>query len=413
MTAWTLGRRQPGATGSRRVAFVVPPFADVALALGFALLGQLDLWQLHTTINAGSTLESVPVLLVATLALAWRRRAPLACLVVMLLAVAGGGLVLDVELAFWGGLVPLLLAVFTAAHRLVGRGPFVAAGVTALGLALIGLRVPEARKTSELVFELMVFGLAWSAGFALNLRERRGALLAEQVSHHETRALQAAAEERSRIARELHDVVAHSVSVMVVQAGAARMMLDRDPEAARAALTQIEQSGRRSVEELRLLLGVLRQQDERADLAPQPTLAHLADLVARVRDAGLEVDLAVDGDVSGLPLGVELSAYRIVQEALTNSLKHAGAHRAEVRLSYVEDYLQIRVRDDGRAGASTGLPPWSRVTADGQATASGAGNGLVGMRERTALFGGELSAGPRPDGGFEVAARLPCDRGAP
>jgi len=411
MTAGSLGRRPGTATPSAAPALGATarrpalPVADVALALAFALVGQIDLWRLHTSINTGSAVQSAVPVLIVTLALAWRRRAPLVALVVMLAALAGAGLVVDLELAFWGGLVPLVLALYSAAHHLSGRGPFVAFGVSAIGLLLIWFRVPEAREPSELVFQLMVFGLAWSVGFALNARDRRSLYLAEQVSRHETRALEAAAEERARIARELHDVVAHSVSLMVVQAGAARMMLESNPEAVRQALTQIEQSGRRSVEELRLLLGVLRQQEGLPDLAPQPTLAHLGDLLVRVREAGLAVDLTVEGEARGLPLGVELSAYRIVQEALTNSLKHSSAHHARVCLSYAESSLVISVRDDGRSVPPSGSTPGLTQASLARTT----GNGLVGMRERAALFGGELRAGLGPDGGFEVVVRLPWE----
>jgi signal transduction histidine kinase len=206
------------------------------------------------------------------------------------------------------------------------------------------------------------------------------------------------ADERARIARELHDVVAHNVSVMVVQAGAARRTIERDPDRAREALTSVEATGRQALDEMRRLLGVLRTEDEATELrAPQPSVSHLDELVAHVREAGLPVDLVVEGEPRPLMSGVDMSAFRIVQEALTNSLKHAGPAHARVRLRYGEHDLCLEVVDDGRG-----------LAADAPAS-NGGGHGLVGMRERVALFGGELQAGPRTGGGYVVSARIPLE----
>ena len=200
----------------------------------------------------------------------------------------------------------------------------------------------------------------------------------------------AAAEERARIARELHDVVAHSVSVMVVQAQAADRVLEGDEPAARELLGSIETTGRQALSELRRLLGLLRR-FEAADLAPQPSLRHLDGLVAQVRDAGLPVELVVHGEPPPLPPGVDLSAYRIVQEGLTNALKHAGRAHARVVVRYTPGEIQLEVADDG-AGNGVG---------------AAAGHGLAGMRERVAMYGGELESGPGATGGYVLRARLP------
>jgi signal transduction histidine kinase len=207
-------------------------------------------------------------------------------------------------------------------------------------------------------------------------------------------ARQAVADERARIARELHDVVAHSVSVMVVQAQAGPRLI-ADPEGARGAFRAIEQSGREALVELRRLLGVLRATGPAAD-APQPGLGSLQSLVDQVREAGLRVDLRVEGDPVQLPAGVDLSAYRIVQEALTNTIKHAGAAEAEVLVRYGAGALDLEIVDNGSGPAANGHQ----------------GHGLIGIRERVALFGGEMQAGARDGHGYAVRARLPYGPGA-
>jgi signal transduction histidine kinase len=198
-------------------------------------------------------------------------------------------------------------------------------------------------------------------------------------------------EERARIARELHDAIAHNVSMMVVQAGAERRVLEGDNASTRDVLETIEQVGRGALTEMRRLVGMLRS-DARDPLAPQPGLDDLPTLVSQVREAGLPVELDVEGDRRDLPVGIELSAYRIVQEALTNALKHAGNARATVRVRYGSESLELEIVDDGAGGE---LP-----------VASG-GHGLVGMRERVALYGGRFDAGRKPGGGFSVRVLLP------
>jgi signal transduction histidine kinase len=239
---------------------------------------------------------------------------------------------------------------------------------------------------------------AWVLGDRARVQRALTAELQERAARLERDraedARRAVASERARIARELHDVVAHHVSMMVVQAEAGPVAAD--PARAAGAFEAIAATGRQALVEMRRLLGVLRGDGDQPapSLAPQPGLAEVPSLVEQVGRAGLRVELVVEGALAPLPAGVDLSAYRIVQEALTNAVKHAGPGRARVLVRYGEDDLRLRVVDEGRAG--------------GPATAGGrAGVGLVGMRERVHLFGGELHAGPGPDGGFTVDARLP------
>jgi signal transduction histidine kinase len=231
------------------------------------------------------------------------------------------------------------------------------------------------------------------------VRERQ--LLAEALAaraellerEQQARASEAVAEERARIARELHDLVAHNVSVMVVQAGAERHALAPEQTSTREVLASIEQAGRQALAEARRLLGMLRRADDHEELEPQPSLDGVELLVEQVKRAGLCVTLQVEGERTALPAGVDLCAYRIVQESLTNALKHAGRAHAEVTLRYAPQALAVEVRDDGRGAA--------------QLNGDGAGHGLIGMRERVALYGGELHVGHREGGGFEVLAQLP------
>jgi signal transduction histidine kinase len=237
-------------------------------------------------------------------------------------------------------------------------------------------------------------------GYGVQLRSRVASLEQEAVrlAREQTdRTALAVRQEQARIARELHDIVAHNISVIVALAGAARRVADAEFEHARKALGSIEVTGREALTEMRRLLGVLRTDRGGAERAPQPGLDRLRFLVAQVEQAGLPVQLTVNGTPRPLPAGIELSAYRIVQEALTNTLKHAGMTRAAVTLGYQDRYLELRISDDGH-GSDAGLVP---------------GQGLVGMRQRAALLGGELAAGPGPEGGFQVTAKLPVDGGRP
>jgi signal transduction histidine kinase len=249
---------------------------------------------------------------------------------------------------------------------------------------------------------------AWVLGDSMGTRRAYSAALEERAVRAERerdgQAQIAVAAERARIARELHDVIAHNLSVMVAQADGGAYAFDATPERSRQALAQIGRTGRQALSEMSSLLGVLRTDPEAAPLAPAPAAAEIEQLVAQAREAGMRVSHAVEGAVQPLPGGLSLSVYRIVQEALTNVRKHAGpGAAAEVTLRYGPDDLLVRVTDDGgTAGAQAGLPRYSAAP-----TADLAGHGLAGMRERAAMYGGTVQAGPRPGAGFEVIARLP------
>ena len=278
------------------------------------------------------------------------------------------------------------------------------AGLAGLILAVVALT--DRFTASDTVFPVIVFGGCWALGRVLRGRARLTAELrarTEQLGRERgERERDAVASERVRIARELHDVVAHSVSVMVVQAGAARSVLGRDPDASVRALGAVETTGREALTEMRRLLGILRPDGHDADHSPQPSLERLGALIARSRDAGLEVELSIQGEPGPLAPGVDLTAFRLVQEGLTNALKHGGRGQALVTLRWSAEVLEIEVANRiAGAGVGTG-------TASGGL--GGSGQGLVGMRERVALCGGELRAGPIGRG-FVVRARLPRERG--
>jgi signal transduction histidine kinase len=287
----------------------------------------------------------------------------------------------------------VLVATYTlAAH--CERRVALRAGIASLVLLAPASALASGRlKAEDAIRTLVVLGAGWILGDNMRTRrayyrelEEKAERLEREREENERRA---AAEEQARIARELHDVIAHNVSVMVLQAAGGREVIDRDPRRAGEALAAIEATGRGALAELRRLLGVAG--DGGAAIAPQPGLSHLEALVDQVRAAGLEAELVLEGDLADLPAGVELSAYRVVQEALTNTLRHAFARHVSVFVRRRESELEVEILDDG-AG-----PPAS----------SSDGRGLVGMRERVALFGGDLEAGPRPDGGFRVRARFP------
>jgi signal transduction histidine kinase len=268
--------------------------------------------------------------------------------------------------------------------------------VVVLGGAAILMYNNPSHTTGELVIVPAMFLIGWLAGFALHQR----AAQAEEAEDRAARAEReravatriAVAEERARIARELHDVVAHSVSVMVLQAGAVRHGLPQSLTEDKDALMDVEKTGRAALTEMRRLLGALHDGQD-VERAPQPGLDSLDDLVERVSRAGLPVRLQVEGEAVPLPRAIDLSAYRIVQEGLTNSLKHAKASRADVTVRYRAEDLELEVRDDGV----------------GTSSSDGLGHGLVGMQERVKIYGGEMSAGPGPEGGFVLNARLPLE----
>jgi signal transduction histidine kinase len=286
-----------------------------------------------------------------------------------------------------------------AAVFLVGllreRRQAIAGIVLAIGVeALVAYRDPL-KNLSAFIATCIVFGLIWTVAFALGRKfeeaDEAKKRAAQAEREREERARAAVTEERARIARELHDVVGHSVSVMTVQASAVRRLLRPEQKREREALLIVERTGREALAEMRRMVGVLKRPEEGPALAPQPSLEHVERLIEQAREAGLSVELRVEGDPQPLPAGVDLTAYRLVQEGLTNALKHARAERAQVVVCYGDGDLEVTVSDDG--------------TGDG--SGDGGGHGLIGMRERVAVFGGELEAGPRAEGGYRLRAKLP------
>ena len=333
-----------------------------------------------------------------TLPLLWRRRAPLPMAIAVMVVALAQGIWLTPPPDVAAAVAVAVTAMFSLGHHAEPRPGLIGICIAAtLATTLAAIYDP-----TDIVFPVVFFFLLpWVAGRALRSRLLLARELAEKAARleadREERAARAVADERARIARELHDVVAHSLTVMVIQAGAARRLVDRDPERVVEAAATIRRMGREALDEMRRLVGVLADEPGAPGLAPQPTMADLDSLVERARGAGLDVQLDVRGERAELPAGVDLSAYRVVQEALTNTVRHAGARRATVTVNYGDEELQLRVSDDGCGPAAA---------PDARAVPSG-GHGLFGMRERVTLYGGELHAGEREGGGFEVRARFP------
>jgi len=339
---------------------------------------------------SGPPVLNAAVALGYALPLAWRRRAPLASLAVSSAAIFTMALTLTpIEHLFVPFVIVLAGAYANGAHR-DGIAGLVLAALTLLGVTA----TMEDRIVPDYIFPPLLGIVAWLGGRAVRTRTRLAAQLHETAARlaetSEDERRMAVIDERRRIAREMHDLVAHSMSVMVVQAGGARRILDRDPARALEAATMIERTGREALAEMRHLLGVLNLPEARAALAPQPSLAELDELIARSRAAGLPTVLDLRGERRPLPTGLDLAAYRIVQEALTNALKHSGHAPTTVTVDYGEHELALEIRDEGAGGSRPG-----------------GGHGLVGMRERVRLYGGSIETGPADGGGWRVRARLP------
>ncbi|MER8086768.1 sensor histidine kinase [Streptomyces sp. NPDC056178] len=373
------------------------------------LLGLSGLSMVADPGRGSERLPAVPVVIGLCTVVALRRRAPEKML---LLAVAMG--VVQVVFGVKPGVVnfAMLVIVFTVAtvgQRWASR----LALVCSLSAATVAqLRWPQdvpqtgwLQQAFVVVVMTVPFVLAWVLGDSMRTRRAYFDQLEERAARlereREAQSKVAVAAERARIARELHDVVAHNVSVMVVQADGAAYVMEAAPDQARQALETISSTGRQALAEMRRLLGVLRTGDakESGEYVPQPDVEQIEDLVEQVRQTGLAVDFKIEGTPRPLPSGVELTAYRIVQEALTNTRKHGGPDAgASVRLVYFDDGLGLLVEDDGRGAAH-------EMYEDGGA--DGAGHGMIGMRERVGMVGGTLDAGPRPGGGFRISALLP------
>ncbi|MGW7055661.1 sensor histidine kinase [Streptomyces sp. NPDC054887] len=388
----------------RRHPTTVDSFWAVML-LGFSLL-----WAVQASMGTEPRIAAVPIVTLLSLVVALRRRAPEKML--LLAALMGvAQLVLDVEVnpADWAMLVIIYTVAASDGPRWASRVALFG-GLTAAPLAQLRWPADPANNSAlaSVFFTVVMalpFALAWVLGDSLRTRRAYFAELEERAARlekeREAQSKVAVAAERARIARELHDVVAHNVSVMVVQADGAAYVMDASPAQARQALETISTTGRQALAEMRRLLGVLRtgEHQEGGEYVPQPDVEQIEDLVEQVRTAGLTVDFKIEGTPRPLPSGVELTAYRIVQEALTNTRKHGGPEAgASVRLVYFDDGLGLLVEDDGRGAAH-------ELYEDGGA--DGRGHGLIGMRERVGMVGGTLDAGPRPGGGFRISALLP------
>lgn len=349
----------------------------------------------------------VPVVLLLCLVVALRRRMPEKML---LLAIGVGLAQLALDVATTAANFAFLVITYTVAATGARWASRLALAVGLCAAPLAQMRWPEEEssvlgRVALVIFLTVPFALAWVLGDSIRTRRAYYEQLEERATRlekeREAQAKVAVAAERARIARELHDVVAHNVSVMVVQADGAAYVLDSAPDQAKKALETISSTGRQALAEMRRLLGVLRtgEHQESGEYVPQPDVEQIDELVQQCRNSGLPVDFKVEGTPRPLPSGVELTAYRIVQEALTNTRKHGGPNAgASVRLVYFDDGLGLLVEDDGK-GAPHEL--YEEGGADGR------GHGLIGMRERVGMVGGTLDAGPRPGGGFRISALLP------
>ena len=376
-----------------------PAIAAVLLTVGLVSMAGSSVDQTHpTALNPLAYVLAVAGFGV----LALRTRAPLATMAVSLTATVAYSTIQYPE----NGLpIAGMIALYTVASRTPRKQSLIAVGVVAV--AIVGLTIEGAQglDVTGAISNLAVFGIAYATGRYVQVRRAYTEQLELRATEADERrrrdAERAVAEERLRIARELHDVVAHAMSVVAVQSGIAAHVIDQRPDQARSMLETINSTSRDALDEMRRLLGVLRAEDEApsAELAPAPSLDDLDSLVGSLDGTGITVQVTVEGDRVPLSSGVDLAAFRITQEGLTNVVKHAGPAHAEVQIRYGADDLEIEICDDGRGAAS-------------DLGSIGGGHGLVGMRERVELYGGSLSTGPRSGGGFRVVARLPYRAGA-
>lgn len=367
-----------------------PRWADPAIAAAVSAVALAEL----AVADPAPQIWQYAAALTMTTALAWRRRSP----TTVLLVVLGGLLVHSLQGVVLNNFYAPL-TIFPAFYAVGAHLPL-RAGIAAYtaGIALVALSTwIEGTPPGDLLYVGLVSLATSAAGATIRARitaaveANSRALLAEQ--HQQLTAAAAVADERGRIARELHDVVAHSVSVMVMQAGALRRMLPTDEPRAIGIAETVERTGREALVELRRMLGLLREDADRAPLAPQPGLARIPELIESTEAAGVPVTLVMADTTAVLSPGIDLCAFRIVQESLTNVIKHAGSASVRVTVGFAARAVSLEIVDDGRGGTTSG---------DG-------GHGLLGMQERVAVFGGRLSVGPEPDGGFAVRASLPLE----
>lgn len=367
---------------------------DAVIAAAFCAVGLFEVLvrPLAEDVVEGPVALNVVAVLLGTLPLAVRRRAPLGVSLLMYGVLAGRALAAE-PLEIYATFLALLVATYTVASYAPLRDALLSAAVSVLAIAVAVVQGSGTAAAPDPLASLVLFGTVWLVGRVVGVRNERAAALLHARDEH---AAEAVAEERARIAREMHDVVSHSLAAIVMQSQGARNVLDSDPERTRDSLAAIERSARQGLEEMRRLLGLLNDggAEDAGERGPQPGLARLGELVGDVRAAGLRVDCRVDGEPRDLPPAVDVSAYRVLQEALTNVMKHARASTVEVDVRYLPDGLELEVTDDGPGGAP--------ASPDG-------GRGLVGMRERVRVLGGSVVTEPRGSAqGFRVLARLPA-----
>ncbi len=374
-----------------RLHTVSPQSQDALIAAALTLFTQYELWVGRAAVEGSLALQR-SAFAVMTLAVAWRRLAPLTavCAVSVALAIQTifGG-----DAPVVGGFLAMIIVTHSVATYRERRGAVIGLVVMLAGVETYPLVNQKDIQLADEIGNAALFVVVWGLARAVRTRQHRAEELEDRAAllEREQEAQRKAAidKERARIARELHDIVAHGVSLMVLQAGGARQVLGDGHQRVRDSLLAVEQAGRRALDEMHRLLGVLRE-DLRRPSPPPASLGQLAEVVEQMEAAGLAVEVIVEGPPRSLPQSIDLSAYRIVQEALTNALKHAGPAQARVLIRYADSEVDIEVTDTGR----------------GMGTKRG-GHGLVGMRERASLFGGTLQAGPHPEGGWRVSAKLP------
>jgi signal transduction histidine kinase len=378
-----------------------PFLGDALLSAGVTAMVLIDLSSTATDPGVKPTdFWAVTLSLLQTVPIAFRRRAPLTTFVIIIAAIS---VYYPLGYEVTDGTLATFIGVYTvAAHEDRGKS-FIALALLAFGMTWYWLtRVEPFDPTTPIWIAILGF-LSWGLGEHVRTRQsytRHVEALAERLEYaRELEARQAVWMERARLARELHDVIGHTVNVMVIQAGAGRRTLSSDPKLAESALRTIESTGRGALEELDRLLGILRTEDEGSEMQAEEGLGHLRSLAGRFEDSGLPVEIEIQGDEVALPRSLDHSAYRIIQEALTNTLRHAGKATAHVSVRYRSDQLELEVVDDGHR--------------NGKPQARSGGRGLLGIRERVAIYGGHLEAGPRPEGGFAVRCRLPLTSTAP
>lgn len=373
----------------------------MVLTATLVTLGQLTTWlQLDSPdAFAGSRVANAVVLVLGALPVLWRRFAPTAVVAISTAVLCLPHTVAGLDVTVLGQFVPLIVVTASCGYHASARRAVVGAAFAVVGMLAVASVTPFLSTPTSLAFNSLVLLAPWVAARALRHREERarrlGAELEQERVRFAGRLTEAVDRERAAIARDLHDIVAHGVSIMVVQVGGARLQLAGDAELAAQSLLQAEEAGRKALADLRRMLGVLRASPE-TDPGPRPGLRDLEALVHQAGSAGLEVRASVEGSLDALPPAIDISAYRIVQEAITNVLRHSHANHAHLRVDITDRLLSVTLRDIG---------PRRR-------TRESAGHGLVGIRERVAFLGGNTRVGPDQAGGWEVTASIPLS-GAP